>query len=91
MAIVWIPPLLHDLTGGQESVRIEGGTIRHIIAALEQTFPGIRDRLCDGSGLRPGIAVVIDTEVSRLGLAAPVGHESEVHFLPAISGGASCR
>jgi hypothetical protein len=33
------------------------------------------------------MAVIVDTEVARLGLFQPVGEHSEVHFLPAIGGG----
>lgn len=87
MARVWIPPLLRDLTGGQETVTATGARVRDIIDSLERQYPGIKARLCDGDGLKPGLAVVIDTTVARLGLAEAVGPDSEVHFLPAIAGG----
>jgi molybdopterin synthase sulfur carrier subunit len=87
MPRVWIPSLLRDFTGGQESVDVSGERIREIIDQLERVHPGIKDRLCDANGLRPGIAVVVDSQVARLGLLQPVGRESEVHFLPAIGGG----
>jgi molybdopterin synthase sulfur carrier subunit len=87
MAIVWIPSLLRDLTGGQETVTVAGSTVRQIIDALDQTYPGTKARLCDANGLRPGIAAAVDTQIARLGLLQPVGENSEVHFLPAISGG----
>ena len=35
----------------------------------------------------PGLAVIIDGEVSQLGMLDKVGERSEVHFLPAIGGG----
>ena len=34
-----------------------------------------------------GIAVVVDGEVSQLGLLERVKENSEIHFLPAIGGG----
>jgi molybdopterin converting factor small subunit len=37
--------------------------------------------------LRPDIAVAIDGEMGLDGLAEPVGEDSEVHFIPPISGG----
>src|SRR5262249_35777389 len=58
-----------------------------IIAALEERFPGIRERLCSGHGLRPGIAVAVNSQIATLGLMQPVPENSEVHFLPAVSGG----
>jgi molybdopterin synthase sulfur carrier subunit len=61
--------------------------VAEVIEQLEQRFPGIKARLCDGEELRSSLAVVIDTEVSRLGLRQPVGADTEVHFVPAVSGG----
>lgn len=87
MPTVWIPPLLRDLTGGQETVPVAAATVGQVIDALEQLHPGIRARLCDGANLRPGLAVFVDAEVAPLGLAQAVGPNSEVHFLPAIGGG----
>jgi sulfur-carrier protein len=58
-----------------------------LIDALEQIYPGIKARLCAADGLRPGIAVVVDGEVARLGMLQQIGPASEVHFLPAIGGG----
>jgi molybdopterin converting factor small subunit len=87
MPTVWIPSLVRDLTGGQETVTVAGGTVRQVIEALERIYPGIEKRLCDPNGLRPGIAVAVDSQVARLGLSQPVGEQSEVHFLPAVAGG----
>jgi molybdopterin synthase sulfur carrier subunit len=87
MARVWIPPLLRDLTGGQETVTVPGGRVSQLVAELERRFPGVQARLCESGTLRPGMVVVVDTAVSGLGLLQPVGPDSEVHFLPAIGGG----
>ena len=87
MATVWIPSLLRQVTGGQETIQVRGGTVSEIIDNLEARFPGIKARLCDAGGLRRGIAVAVDTQVARGGLNEPVGDNSEVHFLPSISGG----
>jgi molybdopterin synthase sulfur carrier subunit len=87
MPVVWIPAPLRQLAKDQETVRVAGTTVREVIDQLEALFPGIRERLCEGDGLRPGLAVVVDREVSRAGLRQAVGADSEVHFLPAIAGG----
>jgi molybdopterin synthase sulfur carrier subunit len=79
--------LLRSLTGGQETVTVAGATEGDVIDQHERLFPGVKDRLCDGGRLRPGIAAAVDTQVARLGVDEPVGENSEVHFLPAISGG----
>ena len=87
MAVVWVPALLRDLTGGRETVTVPGATVGDVVEALDRLHPGVRGRLCDGDALRPGVAVAVDTELSRLGLRQPVSEQSEVHFLPAVSGG----
>lgn len=87
MAIVWIPAPLRDLTGGSETVIVSGSNVRQAIESLEVSFPGMRQRLCDGEGLRAGIAVVVDSRIAPLGLLEPVMEQSEIQFLPAIGGG----
>ncbi|MCA9031612.1 MAG: MoaD/ThiS family protein, partial [Planctomycetaceae bacterium] len=91
MPTAWIPSLLRELTGGQESVAVAGTTVAEVIADLDRQFPGIKQRLCEGDALRPGIAVAIDTQLANLGLLQHVPETSEVHFLPAISGGQANR
>ena len=87
MARVFIPSLLQPYTGGQEKLEVPGETLRQVIANLEQRFPGLQDRLCEADRLRPAIVAVVDGEVSRQGLRHKVTESSEVHFLPAMSGG----
>jgi molybdopterin converting factor small subunit len=87
MALVWIPPLLRDLTGGSETVSVAGRNVGEVIEALEQRFPGVGARLSPGGALRPGLAVIVNGQVGRFGLLEAVGPDSEVHFLPAIAGG----
>jgi molybdopterin synthase sulfur carrier subunit len=87
MALVWIPSLLRDLTGGQAQVEAPGKTVRQLIANLEQTYPGFEARLCMEDQLRPSISVVVDGQVSSQRLRHRLAESSEVHFLPAISGG----
>ena len=79
--------LLRDVTGGEAQVTVPGETVRQVISNLEQTYPGIEDRLCEEGRLRPNIAVVVDGQVSRQRLRQRLSRTSEVHFLPAISGG----
>lgn len=87
MPVVFIPPPLRELTGGQELVSIEGTTVRELIDALDRLHPGVKQQLCDGDRLRPGLAVVVGGSASSLGLRQRVPANAEVHFLPAIGGG----
>ena len=87
MATVFIPPLIRDLTNGQTRVIVPAHSVREAITELETRFPGITGRLCQDGSIRPGMAVVVDSEVSTAGLRHRLSDASEVHFLPAISGG----
>jgi molybdopterin converting factor small subunit len=88
MPEVYIPAMLRELTGGLSTVDAAGATVREVIEDLERRWPGIRDRLTDGSRLRPNLSVAVDGEVSPLGLREAVEPSSEVHFVAAIKGGA---
>ncbi len=87
MAKVWIPSQMLSLAGGREQVSVEGRTVREVIANLNRAHNGFRDRLCRDDKLKPTIAVVVDGEISSLGMRQKVSLESEVQFLPAMSGG----
>ena len=91
MAYVWIPSLLRDLTGGVSEMHVPGQTVDDLVSVLENQFPGLRSRLCEGSAIRPNIAVIIDGLRSKKDLRESVSDTSEVHFVPAISGGCSNR
>jgi sulfur-carrier protein len=88
MATVWIPAQLRTLSGGQDRVDVVGSTVGEVIDALDCLYPGMKARLCDENGLRRGIAVAVDSLQARLGLLEVVEPASEVHFIPAIAGGA---
>ncbi len=85
--MVFIPSLMQELSNGKERVVVEGNTVRQVIENLEQSYPGFRERLIDQNRVKPNIAVAIDGEITPLGLIGKVSEASEVHFLPAISGG----
>jgi molybdopterin synthase sulfur carrier subunit len=89
LATVWVPSLMRDLTAGADRVDVPGRTVRQVIEGLEAAYPGMKDRLVEDDRLKPSIGVAVDGVMSRLGLRQPVGEASEVHFLPAVSGGAA--
>ena len=89
MPIVFIPALLRELTGGQTRVQVPGATVREVIENLEARYPGMHERLVEESRLRPNITVVVDGVPGAKRLRTPVGEDSEVHFIPSMSGG--CR
>ena len=87
MATVYIPTMLLPVTGGVKQTSVEARNIRQLINGLEEQFPGIRERLVEDNQVRSNLAVSIDGEIARMGLLERVGESSEVHFVPAISGG----
>jgi sulfur-carrier protein len=84
---VFIPASLRRMTGGVREVSVEAETVREVIDRLEAEFPGIRERLCEGDRLKPGISVAINSQVRETGLLERVPPGSEVHFIPSVSGG----
>jgi len=87
MPLIWIPTPLQELTGGQARVAVPGANLGEVLEQLETLYPGLRDRLCDGEGLGPHLAVVVDGELSRLRMHHPLTERSEVRFVPAFHGG----
>lgn len=84
---VFIPALMRDLTGGVDQVQIPGENVRAVVEELERRYPGIEDRLCEDGQLKGHIAVAVSGEVSYRGLRQKLPDPSEIHFIPAISGG----
>ncbi len=88
--LVRIPTPLQNLTGGVKEVNASSGQLMQIIDALDNDFPGIKDRLIDESGqLRRFVNVYIDEEDIRFlnGLQTDVAEGAEVSIIPAVAGG----
>ena len=87
MVTVFVPTMLLPVTGGVKRVELEASNVRQVVDGLEEQFPGIKERLLEGNQIRPNLSVAIDGEIARMGLLERVRENSEVHFVPAISGG----
>jgi len=74
-------------TRNQEVVRGRGTNVRALINDLETSYPGLKGALVEEGKLRPGIAVMLDGHISPLGLLQPLSEDSELVFIPALSGG----
>ena len=88
--VVRIPTPLQKLTGNQGEVRLEGNTLAEIIDALEATYPGIKERLCEEDGrLRRFVNIYVNEEDARFmdGLDTAVKDGDEISIVPAIAGG----
>ncbi len=91
MARVFIPTPLRKLVDGMTDVRVPGATLKELIENLESRYPGMRQYLMEEDHLVPGLAAVVDGEATMEGLRQRLDDETEVHFLPAISGGANAE
>ncbi len=87
VATVYIPSMLKPMAGNRETVSVSGSTVREIVEKLTARYPNLGSRLVDSGQLRSSISVAIDGEISTLGLLDSLDEDSEVHFIPAISGG----
>jgi len=89
MTVVVLPRSLAALFAGMPhrlTLPSEVATVDQVIGALDTTWPGVRDRLCEpGPVLRPYINVYVGGEPADLAAAVPSG--ATVHILPAIAGG----
>jgi sulfur-carrier protein len=87
---VRIPAPLRRLTRNQEIVRIDGATIRDVINNLEQSYPGLKERICDErNNIRRFVNVFVNDEDIRFlqDAETAVKPGDEVSIFPAIAGG----
>ena len=87
---VSLPNALLDRTGDRRSIPAAGRTIREIIDALEQNYPGLRFNLCHETGeLRPFVNIFLNRENIRYlqGLDTLVTPGATVHILQSVAGG----
>ena len=85
-----IPGPLRRLSDGQTTVDVEATDLATAISALDERYPGFKDRLLDESGeLRQFVNVYLNDEDVRLGsgLSAKVGAKDEISIVPAVAGG----
>ena len=69
---------------------VDGSTVAEIVARLETMAPGVRFYLCDERDrLRTHVNIFVDEKRvrDRARLSDPVGPDSVVHILQALSGG----
>lgn len=89
MPFVRIPTVLRPHTDDRARVEIEGATVREVLDALTERYPGLEDQLWDHDEVRGFINVYVDAEDIRYleGLDSSVPEDSEVAIMPAVAGG----
>jgi sulfur-carrier protein len=88
--LVRIPTPLRSVTKGAAEVTAAGDTVAAVIDHLDQTYPGLRERLLDETGdLRRFVNVYVNQEDIRFleGKKTVLQDGDEVSIVPAIAGG----
>lgn len=92
MATVTLTRHLHaffPVLAGSE-IRVDAATVADVVHAIERLAPGFALYICDEAGrLRPHVNIFVDNERigDRTRLSDPVGADTEVYILQALSGG----
>ncbi|MEB3359791.1 MAG: MoaD/ThiS family protein [Synechococcales bacterium] len=87
---VLIPTPLQKFTKNQATIECDGGSIVELLDTLEESFPGIKNRLCDDNGqLRRFINFYVNSEDIRFlnGAQTSLKDGDEVSIVPAVAGG----
>lgn len=87
---VRIPTQLRALTSGAGEVETATGTVRDVIASLEESYPGLAERLLDESGAPRRFVnlFVADEDVRFLdGLDTKLSDGQTLSVVPAVAGG----
>jgi molybdopterin converting factor small subunit len=90
--VVNLPDALRADADGRVRFDLEptGATVGDVLAAMKRAMPAVHHRIVTEQGeVRPHINVFVGNEDIRWsgGLATPVDNLSEVHIIPAVSGG----
>ena len=87
MAEIHLPKTLVPLFAGlQPVVTADGATVADALAALDDRWPGLMDRLCEpGPRLRRHILVFVERNQAELN--TPLADGERVDVLAAITGG----
>lgn len=90
MAVVRIPTPLRSYTQNLAEVQVAGSTVREVLAALAQQFPGLGARLFDDAGaVRRYVNVFHNDEDIRFlqSLDTRIAEGDRLSIIPAIAGG----
>ena len=90
MAKVVLTTNLRKYTGGVTETEASGDTVRDLLADLDARLPGLRAYVVNDHGsLRRHVNIFVNGELvsDRENLSDPLGPESTVHILQALSGG----
>ena len=89
---VKIPTPLRNLTNDKDLVEVNASNIREVIDALENDFPGVKERICEEDGsIRRFVNLYVNGEDVRFlsELDTLISENDEISIVPAVAGGNS--
>ena len=87
---VRIPAPLRRVTNDQDRVEVDADNLADMVDAMEEKFPGIKERLVDETGsLRHFVNIYVNGEDVQFlqGLETAIKASDEVSIVPAVAGG----
>jgi molybdopterin converting factor small subunit len=79
-------PLADLFPGAPRRTKVIAGDVSHMVDALDEKWPGMRDRICDSTpAIRKHMNVFVEGRRARL--ETPLAPGADVYVLTAISGG----
>ena len=87
MAKVFLPFQLKEITEYKDFIEVKGKTLKEVINNLDNMYPGLKDHLVEEGKIKSGLSAICGFAATRKGLLQELEEDTEVHFLPAISGG----
>lgn len=87
LVVVHLPRSLVALfPGADRRLEVGGSTVLEVVRACDRLVPGLANRVLDaGPAIRTHLNVFVNGE--RAALDTPVRPGSEIHVIPAVSGG----
>jgi molybdopterin converting factor small subunit len=68
-------------------IDVPGKSLGEILIQLQVTHPDLVAKILDGGRIAPWLSIVVDGDLFPKSLSEPIEPGSEIHFIPAISGG----
>ena len=87
---VRMPTPLRKFTNGADEVAAQGQNVRALVDDLEQSYPGIKERICDETGkIRRFVNVYVNGDDIRFlqNLETSLKEGDNISIVPAIAGG----
>lgn len=84
-----VPAVMRNLTDGNKKISAEGGNVSELIDNVEQSYPGLKERLMSDGELNRYVNIFVNEDDIRFtGLLDTTVKEGDVvTILPAVAGG----